>query len=201
MLIDLDNYPFNEWIKFVFDHPVSQPEWYFSEDLEWSGKPELILKNAIQLFKDPTFLISRYSPEQVEQGLWFLLGPEGKLCDWLWDPTVSWILRQECILTMVSVFERLFTNNPFGQICYMWWDLLRSFDENPDRRVLNAMFKALCKILKIESRECQMSALHGLGHLPLRKKEQVIEDFLDKHPDIDTKMKSHALAAIQGKML
>jgi len=201
MSIDLNAYSFDEWVAFVFDHPISDPEWYFLDEWEWRGDPEIILNNFLQLLKNPEFLIVRYNAKQVEQGFWFLLGPSGKLSDWLWDQNISWELRKECIAAMVNVFEKLFTKTPLGETYFMWWDLFRTFEENPDEKVNDAKFESLSQILNLNSIHCQKSALHGLGHSTHPQKAEIIRRFLEEHPDIDDEMKSYALAAINGTVL
>jgi hypothetical protein len=200
MIIDLNKYSFGQWVKFVFDHPVSDPEWYWNE--EWEGDHNLVLEYSIRLFRNPGFLLEDYSPEQIEQGFWFLMGPAGEMYRWIWDEEIDWLLRRECIISMVDVFEKLFAQNPLNnENCYMWWDHLRNFEDNPDLKVREVMLEALSRVLKIESHECQISALHGLGHLEHERKREVIEEYLDSHPGIDAGTKEYALAAIEGRVL
>jgi hypothetical protein len=55
---------FDEWVKFVFDHPVQddiRSAWYYDEDLdefwdEWDERshPEKQLEYATRLFQNPT---------------------------------------------------------------------------------------------------------------------------------------------------
>ena len=202
MSIDLNNYSFDEWLKFVFDHPVSEPAWYWDDTWKWEGDPHLLLKYATRLFSSSAFLPHEYSPEQLEQGFWFLLGGAGKLDYWVWAKEIDWSIRKACISSMVNVFEQLFVKNPLGETCYMWWDLLDEFrgEDDPDPRIRDAMLESLSRVLQIESHNCQVSALHGLGHLSHRDKKKVIEEFLRLHPNIDEKTEQYARAAIAGKM-
>ena len=199
MSVDLNNYSFEEWLGFVFDHPVEEPPWFFST--EWEGRPEIVLKYVIELFKNPGILLDRYSVEQIEQGFWFLLGAFGEVSNWIWDNRISWKLREETIRQMVTVFENLFTKVRFDQICYMWWDLLRNFDDNPDPKASEAILDALATILHFDKTECQMSALHGLNHLKHPRRKEVIQSFLDSHPNLDEEWKTFALDAMEGRLL
>lgn len=201
MCINLNEYSFSEWVKFVFDHSVSEPAWYWDDEWDWEDDPKLLLEYSIKLFRDPEFLLDEYSPEQIEQGFWFLLGSAGKLERWIWDKDIDWLLRRKCIKSMVNVFDRLFMKNPLVESCYMWWDLLRDFSDDPDPRVEEAMLEALSQILNMHSFDCQISALHGLGHLKHEGKRNVIEGYLDSHPNLDAKTKEYALAAIEGRVL
>jgi hypothetical protein len=62
------------------------------------------------------------------------------------------------------------------------------------------MLESLSRILKVESLDCQISALHGLGHLEHRNKRKVIEEFLNVRSNLDEKTKDYARAAIEGKV-
>jgi len=197
--IDVNNYSFEEWLRFVFDHPVEEPPWFFST--EWEGQPENILRYVIELFKNPSVLLERYSVEQIEQGFWFVLGAFGEVSDWVWDECIAWKLRQETILRMVTVFENLFTKVRFDTICYMWWDLLRNFGDNPDQRTSDAMLEALATILHLNNTDCQKSALHGLNHLKHSRKKDVIQSFLDSHPNLDEEWKTFVMDAMEGRLV
>jgi hypothetical protein len=204
MTINLNKYSFGEWVKFVFDHPVAddvQKAWYWDDEWEWEGDPTRVLEYSIRLFRDPEFLPNQYTPEQINQGFWFLLGATNQLQDWIWDENIDWRIRRECIMSMVDVFGRLFAKNPAEDSCSMWWDLLRSFEDSPDPKVKEAMLESLSQILRIDSLDCQVGALHGLGHLEHDGKRKVIEEYLGSHPNLDAETKEYALAAIEGRVL
>jgi len=104
-------------------------------------------------------------------------------------------------MAMADVFRRLFATHPIQSVCYMWRDLLRTFDDNPDPKIEENMLHALCEILVLESRDCQRAALHGLGHLSHTGKRDVIEKYLVAHPELDDETKTYALAAIEGTVM
>jgi hypothetical protein len=200
MSINLNNYSFDEWVKFVFDHPVFEPAWYWDDAWDWEGDPNVVLKNASRLFSSPEFLLQEFRPEQIEQGFWFLLGSAGKLDRWVWAKEIDWTIRKDCINSMVNVFEQLFVKNPLGETCYMWWDLLGEFRDEGDPAVRGEMLESLSRVLKIESYDCQISALHGLGHLTHGGKKKIIEEFLNVRSTLDEKTKEYARAAMEGKV-
>ena len=152
---------FDEWIKFIFDHPVSEDIdslWYFDNQLtefwdEWTigekGNLEKQLEYAINLFQEPMFLLMAYSPEQINQGFWFLLnGVSGfGLADLLWKTELPCFFREQCIISMAMPFHSIFVEIPEQDFCNMWWDLLRNFQENRDPKVVDAMFRAMTIIL------------------------------------------------------
>lgn len=204
MSINLNNYSFDEWIEFVFDHPVSAnmtDAWYFEDGWEWRAEAIYSINNCIRLFRNPNFLLVKFSPEQINQGFWFILGNIELLQGLIWDKNVDWKLREECILVMVRVFEQMFMQNPIENVCFMWWDLLRDFSDDQDSKTKEAILTALSQILKLDSLYCQKSALHGLGHLEHDGKRKVIEQFLKTHPNLDEQTKIYAAAAIEGKVL
>ena len=200
MEVNLDQYSFDEWITFLFDHPASKGEWQRAVSISWMGNPNKLIRYTIDLFENADVVLRVYSREQIEQGFWWLLGPEGGLRTWIWDQNIPWQLRKECINSMAKIFENLFSGDPHGDICHMWWDLLRSFDDPVDERTESVIFNTLSRILQLDSNHCQLSALHGLGHLKHPEKKHVISDYLEKHPELDEKSKSYALAAIEGKV-
>ncbi|MDQ3801489.1 MAG: hypothetical protein M3384_18865 [Acidobacteriota bacterium] len=203
MSLNLNEYSFEEWVNFVFNHPVatSSTAWYWDDEWEWESDSEHIIEYCIRLFRNPDFLLECYSPEQINQGFWFLLGATFQLQDWLWNRDIDWKLREECILAMVDVFEKMFARYPIEDVCYMWWDLLRDFSDDQDPKVKDAMIIALSRILEFDSLDCRLSALHGLGHLEHKGKRKVIEQFLAAQPGLDDEVRDYAMAAIEGKVL
>ncbi|MFN2511108.1 MAG: hypothetical protein ABR568_06635 [Pyrinomonadaceae bacterium] len=216
MAINLNKYSFEQWVAFVFDHAVSQSgekKWYWQDEWEHEADHSLMLEHLILLFRNPTFLLDTYSPEQLEQGFWFIHKPMGLFEEALRDTDLKWQLRKECILSMAGLFERLFAVNPLkDSACYMWWDLLISgyfgpwhtwdplMVDDKDLQAQQAIFETLCRILKLESRECQKAALHGLGHLNHRLTEQTIEAFLNENPGLDEELKQYAIKSIKGEI-
>lgn len=204
MSLNLNNYSFDEWVEFVFSHAVPSENadaWYWEEECEWEADAEHIINHCIRLFRNPNFLLEKFSPEQINQGFWFILGDIELLQGCLWNRKIDWELREDCIMSMVGVFEQMFVQNPIEDACYMWWDLLRDFSDDQDPKTKEAMLAALSQILKLDSPDCQTSALHGLGHLEHNGKRKVIEQFLEARPNIDDEMKSYATAAMEGKVL
>jgi hypothetical protein len=217
MVIDLNKYSFAQWASFVFDHPIAQAEekeWYWQHEWEHEADHSLMLECLVRLFRNPTFLLNAYSPEQLEQGFWFLQKPCGFLEKGLRDTNVEWRLRKECIISMGDLFERLFAVHPLADsACYMWWDSVISgyFEtshtswhslivDNEDARAQQVIFETLCRILRLDSRECQKSALHGLGHLNHPLTGQTIEAYLNENPTMDEELKGYAVKCIKGEI-
>ncbi len=72
--------PFEDFAAAVFDHPVTDEPWYPSPDPRWQpGDPVQVVEHLIRLFERPAWLLDRYTPGQVSQGLGFLLSVHGPL--------------------------------------------------------------------------------------------------------------------------
>ncbi|MBW4494269.1 MAG: hypothetical protein KME26_14515 [Oscillatoria princeps RMCB-10] len=197
--INLNEYSFEEWVDFVFDHPVTDPPWHHGNEWEWTGDIEHLLPYVARLFRNPDFLLDKYSEDQLIQGFGYL-SSWINVPNWIWRKDVPWPLREECIFSMVTLCERLFVKNPLDETCSMWWNWFRYYGEDPpEERVGEAMLQALSQVLKLPSTDCWASALYGLANLQHSGKKEVIESFLQAHPDLEEGWKSLASAAIEGK--
>lgn len=197
----LDNLSFEEWVAFVFDHAVSKDDrWYRHNEWKWRGSRERFLENCARLFSEPEFLLEAYSHECLNQGFWYL-GSFDVLSEWLWDKSVAWVPRQECVLSMFPLYQRLFATNPLGNACYMWWDLFCYFGDKPRTRMKLLMVDVLASILEIPSLDCQAAALHGLGHIDTPRKRRVVAAFIASHPESDEDMLAYATKSLNGTVL
>jgi len=201
--INLDNYSFDEWVDFVFNHSVAEEgekAWYWQDEWNFEVDANRTLENAIRLFNRPATLVAKYTSEQIDQGFWFLLHGRHALNQCIWDDDVNVELRIKCVLAMPNVFRAVFAKQAIQDACYMWWDLLITFTENLNAQIANAMLHALSEILTLDSPECQRAALHGLGHLAHPEKSPVIDKYLETHPHLDADLRKYALAAIVGEV-
>ena len=132
---------FEQWLEFVFNNPVRMREWYWDEDFD-SRLEALELTDAIIVqYMTRLFLelgvLRPYSLDQVDQGLWFLLGESSPGC------SSKTLLRHEaalrdrvaCIHAMSSFFRNFILAVTPGHfdpkaptvgvtgVAYMWWDI------------------------------------------------------------------------------
>jgi hypothetical protein len=211
--IDLGGMPFNNWLIFVFDRPVTptREAWYTSGAWEIDLDPARHIANLSQVFRQPEALIGRYSPGQIEQGFWFLFGPgvpwfEGLL----WDAAVPWETRQECIAALPGLYALLFERCALDTIPYMLPDLLASdyraglrqpAASEEDRRVQQALFGAFGEMLTSGHPGTQRAALHGLGHLSHPRTPDLVRAYLEARPELDPALRRYARYALAGEVL
>lgn len=107
---------FDEWVNHVFDHPVLDPPWYWSERNQehyqyWNSQanPTRTLSYLTQLFGNSSFLIERFTRAQIDQGLTYLVNPDFSAhMVVLRDVKLPWELRRACLLAMLPLYTDLF---------------------------------------------------------------------------------------------
>ena len=162
------HFSFEQWITFVFDHPVSErgkPAWYHNidDDTEWWNLvdyPETTVDYLTSLFENASTILTPYSDAQLKQGFWFLV--DNSCSDHMFtllNLSVPWPKRKRCLTSMFTLFEGFFAPrcsshlshldttetdtsmvSPLNMVCYMWWDLLPIYGkpEEPDRSEFDA---------------------------------------------------------------
>jgi hypothetical protein len=200
--IDATGYDYEQWIRFAFDHPVSEKPnrpWYYTEEMHFVCDPNVVIAYYARLFRDPRPSLSAYDDSRLDQGVWFVVGSQ--LASWLWDDDIPVELRLDCIAAMPTMFREFLVDRPLKAACWMWWDMLRSFDDDPDPRIVGGMVRALADVLQLPAQHCQMSALHGLGHLKHEAKETIIRTFIADGRDLNRELLEYAERAINGTVL
>ena len=211
MDIDLRGRDLEGVTDFIFGQPVPEDpkskEWYWDVDLTFDPREQVA--HLTTIFRNAADLRSRYSPDQLEQGFWYLIsGAHSGLCDLLWNTAVPWEARAELIDSTVVLYRDLFAVDPLDTSAHMFWDgiaydysLTRDPETNAeDRRVQDAIFEALVQILGLDSLTCQRAALHGLGHLRHHETAKAIKNFLARNPDLSGKDRAYAHACASGTM-
>src|ERR1700722_6441894 len=167
MAYNLDNFSFEEWVKFVFDHSLEKKDgknWYWQNDwdLEFQNN-DLQVTYLTKFYENPEIVKGKYSWEQIEQGLWFLMASnyirvhirDLGIVRLVNDPRIDWPLRERCILAMENLYTQLFVDDPIKSASFMWWDencydYFMEQDSGPDGdrpKVQDAMIQTLNKIL------------------------------------------------------
>jgi hypothetical protein len=206
--VDISEYSFDEFVAFVFAHEPSadwkkQEPWFFS--LEVIYDPQKVCAYYIKLFRQPLFLLERFSKAQLEEGFWAIQGDAPYSCGVgrvIWDTDVPFAAREECVRSMADLFRLLLVGGLLPGTSWMWWDSLcyewhcgnRDRERGgEDLRMQNAMFETLTVILRLDSESCQMGALHGLGHLHHPETPALIHKFIAEHPELSAETKEYAV--------
>lgn len=206
-----DQISFDQWIAYIFDHPVTDPAWHFDVDSDyWDGPPANIVAHLTRTFEECDTVLRSFSDSQVVEGFYFLISPAcSNYAFTLLDSDVPLADRLHCIEAMVTLFERYFAVrcsphlshvigagaipddlSRLNEICYFWWELLplhglvKHQSEHPDAVKLDlAIIAALRRILALDSIACQESALFGLTNCALYYPEvhKEIVEFTARH--------------------
>ena len=216
--------PLTVWINHVFNHPVSQPPWYYNSpttDEEWPETRENVATHIAEAFEHSGPLLSRFSDEQLNQGFWYLFYRTDDFMDTLLDTEVAAAIRLRALRSFVPLFEQVMaarcsshlahvvdeeSENVLDSACYMW------FDEVLDRFFPYRLFEAgldselvvtLRSVLAIPHDACRESALHGIGHWirHLPHLADVIDQFLDTTPGLRPELIAYAQSARAGEVL
>jgi len=63
-----------KWIAHVFDHPVTDPAWYWDRDApHWEDSPEHIATYIASAFEHSGELFASFSDKQLNLGFWYLV--------------------------------------------------------------------------------------------------------------------------------
>src|SRR6266436_2309081 len=172
--IDVSQYSFDEFISFLFAREVpaeneNQEPWDWSTEVTFV--PQQVCRHYVQLFRQPEFLLQRFSKAQLEEGFWAIQGPnlDCSVHRLLEDTDLPFAVRAECIRSMFELFKRLFAFEFLDTSVFMWWDSL-CYDWHcgnrnrelggEDLRLQDVLFETLAKILFLDSEPCQGAALH-----------------------------------------
>jgi hypothetical protein len=180
MAIDISHITFENWIDFIFDHPVDgfdvmtgiieEEPWWCADAWQYSGESKSTISNLTRLFGATESCVSRFTREQVEQGFWFIPGPYGLMGSIL-DPTVSWAERLGCIDSIYDLSVHFFAKYNDGTAGYMWWDSVFSYCVFDGRNlgteldVLEAVAEVIARTNRSGSSAAREIAQHGITHL------------------------------------
>lgn len=213
-----------QFVDYLFDHPVTNPEWYWDIDAPYLViEPEQAALLIAEIFENASALLSGFSNEQLRQGLWYLLS--SACSDYMIDAVASKevdcsrkvrVMRSIVLLFKTAMVARcsqhLSHNDEPGAdalngVCYMWWDIMQYWDhpELPGRRVLDMeALSAMQQILAIPHDACRESALHGLGHIQASYPEEVvsiIDQWLSSEQGVRDELRQYAANAKDGMVL
>ena len=209
-----------EWVLFVFDHPASDPRWYWDFDAPWWNEedhfPEVIAY-LTSLFTDSKKHLEPYSNAQINQGLWYMVHNSSSNHMYaLFDENIPLKHRLLCIKEIENFFwdcfaERCSANlshcddsleiDILNSACYMFFDLLPYIGKPNDpksQQVDQAFLNVLEHVIYIPHTACCESGLHGLGHWALNYPQQakeIINKFLKAFPNLNPILVNYAKQA------
>ena len=219
---------YSQQLRFVFDRPVTKPEWYWSieiyeEEDPFDGENDLVALEFIeQLCKQPKKDLAPYSDEQVGNGLNFIFSDScSNLSFGIKNADVPFERQLKALRGLSNLYAEVFeprcpavlsasSNDPITPmtfICYMFWDIcpLSVPGQNTSREDRLAYYQAIAEVmqksLQLRNVACIESGLHGLGHLVFetpKVAQPIIEDFLRKRKDLPEALLNYARAAQTG---
>jgi hypothetical protein len=192
--VDLGALTYDEFVITVFEHEASDQiaaePWYSTEEIE-VNVPVQLIRNCTRLWQDFSPAMSRFTPSQVNQGLWLLLGGCVWLGRYLADRGIPLEERITCIESMFSVFSDYIAGSKLEvmpNVFHMWWKLVITampvvddgpFDPRKDHlQTREAVLRTLKRILALPDGRAQMYALHGLAYLPHPEVSAVVQQWL-----------------------
>lgn len=224
---DLRDCTFDEFVAFLFDRATPSGEntfgalskrgetkkwhpWYY--DVVVSFDPLRVCRWYSQLFRQPRFLLERFSKAQLDQGFWAVQSTTLECSAWslTWNRSIHFPIREECVRSMYFLFRELFFDEPLEESVSMWWDSFcydwhcGNFQRSrggEDMAMQDVMFETLSWILSLESEICQGAAIHGLSHLHHPQTGALIEGYLAKHPSLPEARKDVARAAARFELM
>lgn len=211
--IDLTSGSYTDWIRSVFNNPVTSPIWYFNPEVIYKSDATKTLLYLKELFLQPESLLDDFNVEQIEQGLWVICCSGGLLEESIGSKEASADLKKSVIKSTFKLFEKLLKIQPLRSISDMWWDALtqalsceddvgaQQFIGKSYKEIQKSIYEVLCKILSLSSVSCVLSALHGLGHLQYPGTSATIGMFIKENPSLDREVLDYARACVLGDIL
>jgi hypothetical protein len=137
------------------------------------------VQNLLQGFGQ---IAPRFSPAQIEQGLWYLFAYPFWLSQLLTEeiPPAQVTALTHAMYYPFRDYYLPMADNYAGSAFFMWWDNFNSGGHNP--AMDEACVEVLGRILRLPHKECRDAALHGLNHLfPNPRAAEVIQRYLDEN--------------------
>ncbi|HYG21453.1 MAG TPA: hypothetical protein VEH04_01640 [Verrucomicrobiae bacterium] len=212
---------YQEWIRYVFDHPVSDRPWYFNInapvfEATQADYAQLICETFVRSGQD----LREFTDAQVNQGIWFLASPSGS--DFIFslrDGDISVSQKVKGIRSIYDLYRNCFANRCTGtlahidepgaselnSICYMFWDVcpLSYLDEANDKAALeDAVFSVLEDTIRLPHGACIEAGLHGLGEMASsyeHRVKEVINRFV-RTARLDAALREYAEHAREGSI-
>lgn len=186
---------FDEWVDYCFTHGRadfmgtsgdSDDVQNAREKKYLSLKPVVVTEYLIRLFESPSFVIDRYSDDQIAEATWFIFGNASEYLHDARSDEVPPDMQVRCIRSLMTLYKDLYdrvcgrrgtdydtdlrsTDDVDGAV-YMIWDMdcLEGAIMFPKRGAIlvEPCLEVLETVLrKSRTSACRISALHGIGHI------------------------------------
>ena len=203
MQIRLQHASIDLLVTTVFDHEVpidGGDPWYFG-DVQFEVDPQHQLALIAELFEDAPRHLSGYSPAQVAQGLWCMMGGcwNKAFTGLVWNPDVPLPIRRRVVDSIFPLYDTLLVAYPYDDIDfrhpdaserryatidYMAPALLLEIpwygkpDPSDEASMRSAFLDVFGRLLRHPAPVAQYAALHGLGHLDDPRGAAVIDAYV-----------------------
>jgi hypothetical protein len=145
----------------------------------------IFVRTVTELFEDFRRLAAPFSAEQVEQGLWFVLGEPFWLHEALVNRRIAVESRERCVRAMIHPFRDYYLprDAPISEdVFFMWWDLALTRIADRASEIDAVAVDVIGQILQLLAKSCQFAALHGLNHLhPNQAAADLARRYLEAH--------------------
>jgi hypothetical protein len=194
--VDISLLPYHQWLNFLFNHPVPERsldgnDWYWEYDYEVSS-PSQLVDHVTKLCKEFAAVSKIYTLAQLNQGIWFIVGPCIDFGQYLRDTTATLEARRSCVGAMYNVYADFVSKSEVEEMetCFwMWWDILLEgfymYETKPKdedtREIESKILETLSSILQLDDMRTQYYALHGLGHLKHPNARTVVARYIEMH--------------------
>jgi hypothetical protein len=208
-----DSELYEKWLKFVFDRPVTRPQWFFQIDHDPFAATEDQLVDLIgETFRRSGTDLLPFSDAQVDDGLNYILFNAGSntifsIC----QKGVALEKRVDTVLNMKILYRDCYAkrcapvlshldeagSNALNHTCYMLWDA------SPLRSWKSVVLDVMQAALYLPNIACAESALHGLGHRAHQDRSavsEIVDTFIRKSPGLRPELRAYALSAKHGNV-
>ena len=227
MILDLRQATLEHLIDVIFDagpNAALEENEDANEPFDYRVDPARQVVLLTDLFRRSFTLTTRFPSEQIERGLWHIMGAEyfHAFTQHIWNPDVSRVDRVRLIESVYDLYDSVLARNPFEDIDFRHPDRLpRRFQtidymapdlllegaafvrkDPADRQAIrNAFLATYSRMLHHPSPVAKYAALHGLGHLKHPLRSQVIASYLERYPSLTPDQRGYAARAARGNVL
>lgn len=185
--------------------------------------PQVLASYMRRLFQNSTGCLEVRTSDEIASGLWYIFGINSNYWWEVRSPAVPELEQAETVLSIAKFYRDFLDHrcddsgrfparstshfNRLDGAVYMLWDmdcLEGAAMIYKESHLVEPIFSVLKQALDCKSVACQISALHGLGHLQMYNHEivnQIIEPFIREHRAALPWVEKYAGRALIGHVL